>query len=186
MKQEEMIAIINEGTALRGWIANSFAQVEFLLGDLIVRCREFPEYADFTQTISHSAAKRIGKVRSMLNIGGRLAPYAEDLTAMLDTFEGNQGIRNLLAHGFCTFLHTPHDDAGLYFQKFERGDGEAGQVTDVLDHKTFRLIDLRYHKAQMAKQTDDAIILFAKIHADFGWGDTDITMLIDVIEPNGA
>jgi hypothetical protein len=33
---------INEGQRLRGWIANSYAQIEYLLGDLILRCRAFP------------------------------------------------------------------------------------------------------------------------------------------------
>ena len=36
--------IIAAGTEHRGWIANSFAQIEFLLSKLIVRCRALAEW----------------------------------------------------------------------------------------------------------------------------------------------
>lgn len=107
MDESEIRAIIEQAMHHRGWIANSYAQFEYLLGDLIGRCREFPEYFAHTQTVSHSAAKRIRKVHAMLALGGPLEPFGADLSAAMDVIEANDQIRNLLSHGFCTFHYTP-------------------------------------------------------------------------------
>ena len=64
MDQVEIVAVIEEATHQRGWISNSYAQVEFLLGDLIIRCREFAQYAEQTAAFTHSAPKRVSKVRA--------------------------------------------------------------------------------------------------------------------------
>lgn len=173
MDEAEIHAIIEEGMRLRGWIANSYAQIEYLLGDLIGRCREFPEYLPHTQTVTHSAARRIKKVRSMVALGGPLEPFGADLVALMDAFEQHDEIRNLLAHGFCTFHYTPTGDAGLMFRKFDR---DAATETDddfALIERTFRLADLQYHREQFVAQADEALRLFGTIHYAFGWSDLD-------------
>src|SRR5687767_863851 len=106
MDQAEIIAIIEEATHHRGWISNAYAQVEYLLGDLIIRCREFPEYVEQTGTFTHSAPKRVAKVRAMLKANGPLTPYNAEIGKVLDAFESNHEVRNLLAHGFCEFHFT--------------------------------------------------------------------------------
>ncbi len=169
MDQAEIIETIEQATGHRGWISNSYAQVEFLLGDLIMRCRQFPEYAEFTATISHSAPTRVSKVRSMLRVEGPLDPYRSEMTAVLDAFEGNHEVRNLLAHGFCEFHYTPTGDAGLVFRKFERGGKSDNNQADTLITKTFRLVDMHYHREQFVAQAQQALELFAKIHSDLGW-----------------
>lgn len=169
MDHAEIIETIEQATYHRGWISNSYAQVEFLLGDLIMRCRQFPEYAEFTATISHSAPKRVSKVRSMLSLEGPLVPYRPAVTAVLDAFEGNHEVRNLLAHGFCEFHHTPTGDAGLVFRKFERGGESASDQGDTLITRTFRLVDMHYHREQSVAQAQQALELFARIHSDLGW-----------------
>lgn len=168
--QAEIIAIIEEATHHRGWISNSYAQVEYLLGDLIMRCRQFPEYAEQTATFTHSAPKRVAKVRSMLNVDGPLTPYVAEMNEALDAFEGNHEVRNLLAHGFCEFHFTPTGDAGLVFRKFERGDVKKGQEPDLLVQRTFRLVDMHYHMEQSVDQSQRALQVFGKIHSDLGWG----------------
>jgi hypothetical protein len=152
MDQVEIIAIIEEATHQRGWISNSYAQVEYLLGDLIIRCRQFPQYAEQTATFTHSAPKRVTKVRSMLNVDGPLTPYVTEISEVLDAFGGNHEVRNLLAHGFCEFHFTPTGDAGLVFRKFQRGDVQNGQEPDLLIQRTFRLVDIHYHKEQFVAQ----------------------------------
>lgn len=173
MEQAEIVAVIEEATHQRGWISNGYAQVEFLLGDLIMRCREFPQYAEQTQTFTHSAVKRVKKVRSMLAIDGPLTAHAEAIGEVLDAFEVNHDIRNLLAHGFCEFHFTPTDDAAMVFRIYERGDVQKGQEPDILVQRTFRLIDLQYHRAQLVAQSQRALEVFAKVHFDLGWGDLD-------------
>lgn len=177
MDQAEIIAIIEEATRHRGWISNSYAQVEYLLGDLIIRCRQFPQYAEQTATFTHSAPKRVAKVRSMLNVDGPLTPYVAEISEALDAFEGNHEVRNLLAHGFCEFHFTPTGDAGLVFRKFERGDVQNGQQPDILIERTFRLVDMHYHKEQFVAQAQRALEIFAKVHFDLGWGEIDPSSL---------
>ncbi|HKY82296.1 hypothetical protein [Novosphingobium sp.] len=173
MDQAEIHAIIEEAMRLRGWIANSYAQIEFLLGDLIGRCREFPEYAPHAQTVTHSATRRIKKVRAMLALGGPLEPFAADLGSLMDAFEQNDEIRNLMAHGFCTFHYTPTGDAGLMFRKFDRDAANVADDDFALIQRTFRLIDLQYHREQFVAQADEALRLFGAIHYAFGWSDLD-------------
>jgi hypothetical protein len=179
MDQAEIVAIIEEATHHRGWISNSYAQIEFLLGDLIMRCRLFPEYADQTATFTHSAPKRVAKVRAMLNVDGPLTPYTAAISEVLDPFEANHEIRNLLAHGFCEFQFTATGDAGLVFRKFERGGVHNGQEPDILMRRTFRLVDMRYHREQFVAQAQHALGVFAKVHFDFGWGDLNPATITD-------
>jgi len=167
--QAEIRAIIEEGMHLRGWISNAYAQVEYLLGDLIMQCRAYPIYAEQTATFTHSATKRVAKVRTMLNLGGPLAPYAARVGEMLDAFSNNHDTRNLLAHGFCEFHHTPSGDAGLVFSRFERGGGAENQNEDSLVVRTFRLVDLQYHEAQLTHQSKAALELFTEMYAELGW-----------------
>lgn len=179
MKQDQIVAVIEEATRLRGWISNSYAQVEYLLGDLIVRCRQFPEYGEFTATVSHSAVKRVSKLRSILKIAGPLTPFIDELSEVLDAFDLNHDIRNLLAHGFCEFHFTSTGDAGLYFRKLARGDAKSGQELDILVESTFRLVDMEYHREQFTAQAQRALEVFAKVHFELGWGDLDPDKLVN-------
>lgn len=169
MDEAELHAIIEQGMTQRGWIANSHAQIEFLLGDLIVRCRDFPEYQVQTKTVSHSAATRVKKVRAMAGIDGHLSPFADGLLATLDAFESNYGMRNLLAHGLCEVHHTPSGDAGFVFKKFDREAADELGDDSACIKQTFRLVDLQYHRAQMEDHAEKALHLFQEIHNSLGW-----------------
>lgn len=105
----------------------------------------------------------------MLAIDGPLSPYSHELGEVLTAFEANHDVRNLLAHGFCVFHHTPTGDAGFVFRKFERGDASKDEEADMLVQRTFRLVDMHYHKEQLAALAQRAVEVFAKIHAELGW-----------------
>lgn len=177
MDHADIVAVIEEATHHRGWISNSYAQVEFLLGYLILRCREYSQYKAQTSTFTHSAPKRVAKVRAMLRIDGPLTPHTLDLTEVVDAFDANHPVRNLLAHGFCEFNFTAAGDAGLLFRKFERGDVERGEKADILVQRTFRLIDIRSHRERFEAQAQRALEVFAIVHFDLGWGEIDPTLL---------
>lgn len=169
MDEDEIKAIINEGTLRRGWISNSYAQVEFMLGDLIMRAREFSQYAVHTETVSHSAKKRVAKVRAMLRIDGPLSLFANEIGNVLDAFDRNHDLRNLLAHGFCEFRYTRNGDSGFYFRKFERGNADNGENAEVLIERTLRPIDLHYHETQLTHEAGTALAVFAKVYHHLGW-----------------
>jgi len=163
--KESYKADIEEGQRLRGWIANAYAQIEFLLGDLILRCRAFPEYEAETATFTHSVDKRVGKVRRMLQKAGRLEPFAAELTSIVDRFEERREIRNLLVHGFCTYLCTPSGDAALQFQKWHRQPDRD----DARLRKCFRLCDLAAEEDSLVALSGEASRLFQRMHKHFAW-----------------
>jgi hypothetical protein len=162
---ESFEADIEEGQRLRGWITNAYAQIEFLLGDLILRCRAFPEYGTETASFTHSAPKRARQVRRMLQKAGALKPFAAELTSIIVRFEERHETRNLLAHGFCTYLCTPGGDAGLQFQKWHRQDDRD----DAQLIRCFRLPDLVAERDSLVALSEEALQLFSRIHGYFDW-----------------
>jgi hypothetical protein len=163
--KESFVTDIEEGPRLRGWITNAYAQIEFLLGDLILRCRAFPEYGAETATFTHSAPKRARQVRRMLQKSGVLEPFAAELTSIIDRFEERHETRNLLAHGFCEYLCTPAGDAGLQFQKWHRQEDRD----DARLIRCFRLPDLEAEQESLVALSDEALHLFMRMHRHFGW-----------------
>jgi hypothetical protein len=159
----EILAAIEEGQRLRGWIANGYAQVEYLLGDIIVRSHEMEEYKALKERLPHRPEKRIAKVRQILQVNGYFSKHLDELEAIIGAFEFHQATRHLLVHGFCSAHHTPTGDFGLQFRKWHR-DG----ANDTEIKKTFRLTDLEYEKAQFTHAAERALSLAHKIHEELG------------------
>jgi hypothetical protein len=158
-------ANIDEGQRLRGWIANAYSQIEFLLDDLIVRCRLFPEYElETKKKLTNSAPERVRRVRNMLQMDGRLSPFTIELTSIIDRFEERRDTRNLLAHGLCSYLYTPAGDAVLEFKKWHRQDGR-----DDVFKQCFRLPDLASERDSLVALSDEAMRLFMRMHEYAGW-----------------
>lgn len=158
-------AAIHEAMRLRGWFVNSFCQIEWLLGDLIARCRHYPEYDEHTKTIPHDALKRANKVRAILKKGGPLGPFQSDLMSLIDRFIENHELRNILAHGFCEFLYTRDGQkTGLRFQKFHRADG----VEQML-FRTLPMPDFASECATMTAVARDGMALFVRVHIAMRW-----------------
>jgi hypothetical protein len=160
---EHLLQAIDEGQRHRGWIANGYAQVEYLLGDIITKAFKIPEYAALITRLPHRVEKRVKLVRSILDIEGFFSKYHGEITWILEAFEARHETRNLLAHGFCTAYHTPDGDFGLEFRKWHRdGDNDAEM------QRTFRLIDLEYERAQLVDVSQRALTLSLQIHSELG------------------
>ena len=117
---EEVIAAIEEGQRLRGWITNGYAQVEYLLGDIIVRFHEMQEYEALKERLPHRPEKRIAMVKKILEVVGYFSKHRDEIEWLIGAFEFHQQTRHLLVHGFCTANHTPSGDFGLQFRKWHR------------------------------------------------------------------
>ncbi len=83
-----------------------------------------------------------------------------------DRFEANLETRNLLAHGFCEFLHTPAGDHGLLFLKWEH----SAKADDIVRRRSFRMEDLATQRDEIAALADEAIRLVGVIHGSLVWG----------------
>ena len=160
---EHLIEAIEEGQRLRGWIANGYAQVEYLLGDIITKSQSIQEYQALAGKLPHRIEKRISAVRALLEIEGFFSKYGDEIRWILDAFEAHHETRNLLAHGFCTAYHTPDGDFGLEFRKWHR-DGDR----DAEMKRTFRLIDLEYERTQLKHVSQRALTLSYAIHNELG------------------
>lgn len=160
---EEVMAAIEEGQRLRGWIANGYAQVEYLLGDIIVRSHNLPEYEALRERLPHRPERRIAKVKEILEVEGFFSAHREEIEWLIDAFEHHQPTRHLLVHGFCTAYHTPTGDFGLEFRKWHREGGNDSEIK-----KTYRLVDLEYERAQFTHVADRALTLAHTIHEQLG------------------
>ena len=160
---ESVMAAIKEGQRLKGWIANGYAQVEYLLGEIIARANEMPAYESMHSRLPHRPEKRIARVRQILEIEGFFSPYREEIKWLVEAFEHHQPTRHLLLHGFCTAYHTPDGDFGLQFRKWHRVGDADGEIK-----KIFRLIDLEYERAQFTHVADRALALVREMHDQLG------------------
>lgn len=163
LTEAELIDLIEEGQRLRGWIANGYAQVEYLLGDMIQRTLDIPEYQIAHERLPHNVNNRIAKVREILGIDGPYSEFNDELEAVIERFSMHHEARNLLAHGFCTAHHTPDGDFGLEFRKWHREDGQDKQL-----RRTFRIVDLEYERAQLVHVSELAVMVMARLHAKLG------------------
>ena len=160
---DHVMAAIEEGQRLKGWIANGYAQVEYLLGEIIARANEMPAYEVIHARLPHRPEKRIAKVKQILQIEGFFSAYGDEIKWLVEAFEFHQPTRHLLLHRFCTAYHTPDGDFGLQFRKWHR-DGDA----DTEIKKIFRLIDLEYERAQFTHAADRALALVQEVHHQLG------------------
>ena len=159
------IAEIEEGQRLRGWITNSYAQIEFMLGDLILRCGEIDEYSGLPKTLPHRAPERVKRVVKILETPGPLGIFEKELRQILDRFKQGYETRNLLAHGFCEYLYTKGGDTGLQFQKWHRHPDRQ----DARQIRCFRLADLKTEMEAFVLLSNDGMKLFRRIHGHMGW-----------------
>ena len=163
MSPPELFEAVEEGQRLRGWIANGYAQVEYLLGDIITNAFKLPQYEALLARLPHRIEKRISMVRDILEIDGYFKGHGEEIHWILAAFEEHHQTRNLLDHGFCTAYFTPDGDFGLEFRKWHR-DGDR----DTEMKCTFRLIDLEYERTQLKNVSQRALALTYVIHQELG------------------
>jgi len=129
---EDVKAMIEDCQRLRGWLINSFAQVEFLLGDLPCRAWELPEYARMREPVSIVAKNRMKQTRALLEAPGPLAEYAERLLPLLDRFERYDQVRNFIAHGFCSFDLVPRTrEMAMRFRQYVPKKGAAPELLEL-------------------------------------------------------
>ena len=158
-----VLEAIEEGQRLRGWIANGYAQIEYLLGDIITKANLLAEYEGMVERLPHRVERRISKVREITAVNGVFAKYRDEIEWVISALESHHQTRNLLAHGFCTAYHTPDGDFGLEFRKWHR-DGDR----DAEMKRTFRLVDLQCEMTQLLDVSQRALTLSSTIHTELG------------------
>lgn len=160
-----VIQAIEESAEHRGYIINSFAQVEFLLADFVVKCRRFAEYEELTRTLPYGVDKRVARVRRICAIqGAPVSPYADDIVPLLDRLRELEELRHFLSHGFCTFHFTPAGDIGSMFRRFVPTKENPLNVSSV----TLRPHQLAEARARWIAFAEEALGTFRRVYDELG------------------
>lgn len=162
---EEIVQAVESSHAWRGAIVNSYAQIEFLLADLVSRCRMFPQYDAATARLPFGANQRVKAVKKLCELSGPLQPYTTDLVLIAEKLLEFEELRHFLTHGFCTCLFTPRGEIALRFQRFDpaKKDEWAQKIREI------RLEELHHLKLQSTTFAQTSVMLFRQIHVDLGW-----------------
>jgi hypothetical protein len=157
---------VHKAFECKGDITSSYAQIEFLIGDLLQRCSYVAEYGA-ASNLSRSTPKRILNVRRLVAMDGPLQKYEKPLIELMNRFEEEHDLRNLIAHGSTTVEFTRAGGAALFiFKIFHR---EQNSATWTVRSETLTIGMLRQEKEKMVRLANEALQLFMVIHADLGW-----------------
>lgn len=163
-RDEHKQAII-EMQAHRGWIVNSFAQVEFMMADMVVRCRAFPEYAELSETLPYRLDTRVQRFEEIVEAPGPLEEYREELRKIVADFRESEPRRQFLVHGFASFNHTPHGDMAMRFDRYMPSRDEPERVQSMW----FRPATLAELRQRATNAASFALDIFVMIHQRHGW-----------------
>jgi hypothetical protein len=163
--EAEIKAVICEMTQDRGFIINSFAQIECLLADLIDQCRGLSDYEELNhKPIPFGADKRVARVRELAK-SGPLATHSVCIERLLDRFMEFEDMRHLFTHGFASFEYTPTGDAGMYFVRYVP-PLKGGEVTIIREF--YRPKTLKAQRHSFVDYTEGAMLDFRGIYLAIG------------------
>ncbi|WP_141521451.1 hypothetical protein [Novosphingobium sp. PC22D] len=105
---------------LRGWFIHCFAQIEFMLGELISVSLASHHYDHLDRTFPFGVSQRIDRVEKILAASGPLAPFEGDLGPLLSAFKKSVEDRNVIAHGYSEFHVGTDGTCAVRFLKWQR------------------------------------------------------------------
>ena len=130
-----MRAVIGQAATLRGCIITSYAHVEHLLADIVIRCQALPEYAALPKSYPHKLRTRIARVQQLLSLPGPLAQYKQQFECLLAELGRFEEIRHFMAHGLLIARVRPNQWHELRYQMLGQAKGqrveEGRMVTDL-------------------------------------------------------
>ena len=166
--------IIHRGMRSRGWIINSYAQVEYMLADAVLRCRSLPAYQHLPATVPYQPSSRGPRFQAVLDAEGPIAEDRDDLQAVLDTFTAAANRRHILVHGFCSVrVQMPVRVPLFHFIKLEPQPGKDDAVQTLI----LTIEDLEAIGEATSADATRALTVFQRLHRRMGWEADGITKL---------
>jgi hypothetical protein len=158
-----MTELIRNAHFLRGAIISSYAEVEFLLTDLNMRCRAVPAYAAIAAGLPYKLESKIVRVRELVAEPGPLTAYADELLELVDRISAYETRRHFIAHGQMRVSTRETMPAPIVFQMYQPGKKNApeeyGEILTDLD----QLANLAREIAEYARQM---VALFPRIYKE--------------------
>lgn len=171
--QERFLPILESMTRDRGWIINSYAQLEFLAADLIVKCRAFEDYAELNEKqLPFGIDGRIKRIQELCE-SGPLAKHAEDLLPLMDHLLELENTRHFFTHGFSS-VHIQSDGSrmGLHMRRYvppARGQKETRSEIIILPE------DMTAARTRWTIFAQTAVGIVREIYDSLGLDSHDVT-----------
>ncbi len=158
--QRHVIRVADE---LRGAIIGRYAEVEFFLGDIVVRCQALPEYAALPDSFPYKPSKRPGRVRQFLGLPGPLSAYKEALERTMSELEVFEELRHFLVHGHQELTTRADRWHQLSYNLYREQDGRYA----LFEIKT-NLESLEARRTEIACLAQVAVSLMSEIYLQHG------------------
>lgn len=159
--------IIQTAAFLRGTIITSFAQVEFILADLAVKCERFPEYKALLRKFPYKLEERIKAVKNLLSAPGPLVKYRNEVEPLVQKILDYEELRHFLAHGLL-IVKTAGDEHVLQYRMYR--PGKNGLEIGFIETDTNQL---ERNAVEIALYSQSVLVLFRKMYLEQGIGTRD-------------
>jgi hypothetical protein len=156
---EHAKATIAQAACLRGSIITSYAQVEHLLGDIVMRCWSLPEYATLPKSFPYKLKTRIARVRELLRLPGPLSIYSDMFEDIIVELQQYEELRHFMAHGLISVLAQRGGGYRLFYRM--HSDTKAGPQEGSLD---LDLEELEAYAKMVAQCAQRAVTLFRNVY----------------------
>jgi hypothetical protein len=163
----EMTELIRNAHFLRGAIISSYAQVEFLLTDLNMRCRSLPEYAEIASSFPYKLESKVARAKELVAAPGPLSAYADDLLSLVDRISTYETCRHFIAHGQMVVSTRETAPVLIIFRMYQPGKKNAPEEYGEIQTDSDQLANLAREIAEYARQM---VALFARIYQELSLG----------------
>jgi hypothetical protein len=165
MNDQDIMVAICKMTMDRGFIINSFSQVECRLADLINQCSKIEEYKEIAEKpMPFGVSGRVARVRELVKFGP-LALHSDVLEKLMRRFVEFEEVRHLLVHGYASFAYTVEGDMGMQFVRFVP-PLKGAKFTQ--ERKFYRLETIARQRESAARFVDEAMEALRRIFVDVG------------------
>ncbi len=159
----EMAELIRSAHFLRGAIISSYAQVEFLLTDLNMRCRLRPAYAEIASGFPYKLESKIARAKKLVAAPGPLSAYAHDVLALVDRISAYETYRHFIAHGQMVVSTRETAPAPIIFRMYQPGKKNTPEEYGEIQTDADQLANL---ELEIAKYAHQMVALVARIYQE--------------------
>lgn len=171
--EERFLPVIHRMIEDRGWILNSYAQLEFLAADLIVKSRKFREYKELLdKPVDFGIANRVARIQQLCQYGP-LKQHADAILPLLDRVLKLEETRHYFTHGFMS-VHIQRDGKAMAMHLRRYVPPKKGELETRGELLVFpeQLADER---ARWLVFAQSAVLIFRDVYAALGLEAHDVT-----------
>ncbi|MDP3736501.1 MAG: hypothetical protein Q8R02_03870 [Hyphomonadaceae bacterium] len=151
--------------SFRGAIVNAYAQVEFMLADLVARCRQLPDYASEISKLPYGVEARAKAIKKLCAMAGPLNQFQNDLVPIADKLLALEEDRHFLTHGFAICEHDKQGNVRLVFRRFVPRSGDEWTPA----HRNFTPDELKHLQQTTTVFVSTALETFRRVHVELGF-----------------